>query len=262
LAQVCGLGVWHTFFAVHSLFFLASIMTTFQVKLGGAWKDYSAGTDNVLRHAFMSGLREVKIHNHGKEYICNFERMVQINTDTKAERSIRPPQDCKPPSKTKSPVESSSKAKRVPPGETTVLNVPPGAQGSTIHIPHPKVEGAQIAVNVSATARDGQAMLVPVPSEDELRPVSAASKSQWATGKTQWPKEWTYGAKIASGAAGVAAIGGLAVGGAMFGESVASHGFDATIDAIGDGFEDAGDFIVDTADDVGGHLGDFLADLF
>merc|ERR1719456_623189 len=80
--------------------------------------------------------------------------MVQINRDSGKERSIRQPMKWKPPSK---PL--------VPAGPTTVVNVPPGSPGTTIQVPHPRVKGAFISVNVPASAKPGQAMLVPVPRE-------------------------------------------------------------------------------------------------
>merc|ERR1719201_1335324 len=80
--------------------------------------------------------------------------MVQINRDSGKERSIRQPMKWKAPSK---PL--------VPAGPTTVINVPPGSPGTTIQVPHPRVKGAFISVNVAASAKPGQAMLVPVPPE-------------------------------------------------------------------------------------------------
>merc|ERR1719326_1874798 len=80
--------------------------------------------------------------------------MVQINRDSGKERKIRQPMKWKAPSK---PL--------VPAGPTTVINVPPGSPGTTIQVPHPGVKGAFIAVNVPASAKPGQAMLVPVPPE-------------------------------------------------------------------------------------------------
>merc|ERR1719181_1257790 len=84
--------------------------------------------------------------------------MVQLNTDTAKERKIRQPRKWKAPAK---PL--------VPAGPTTVVNVPPGSPGSTIQVPHPRAKGAFISVIVPASAKPGQAMLVPVP------PVTAAS---------------------------------------------------------------------------------------
>merc|ERR1719408_807195 len=80
--------------------------------------------------------------------------MVQINTDTRKERQIRAPRNWKPPSK---PL--------VPAGPTTVITVPAGSPGTTIQVPHPRVKGAFISVKVPASAKPGQAMLVPVPPE-------------------------------------------------------------------------------------------------
>merc|ERR1740133_251345 len=79
--------------------------------------------------------------------------MVQINKDTGKQRSIHQPKKWKAPSK---PL--------VPAGPTTVINVPRGSPGTTIQVPHPGVKGAFISVNVPASAKAGQAMLVPVPA--------------------------------------------------------------------------------------------------
>merc|ERR1719352_1510078 len=80
--------------------------------------------------------------------------MVQINRDSGKERQIRQPMKWKAPSK---PL--------VPAGPTTVVNVPRGSPGTTIQVPHPRVKGAFISVSVPASAKVGQAMLVPVPAE-------------------------------------------------------------------------------------------------
>merc|ERR1719353_184858 len=61
--------------------------------------------------------------------------MVQINKGTGKSRAIRAPNKWKAPSK---PL--------VPPGKTTVVNVPRGAPGTTIHVPYPGKVGAFIAV--------------------------------------------------------------------------------------------------------------------
>merc|ERR1719171_1142326 len=78
--------------------------------------------------------------------------MVQINTGTGKTRAIRAPNKWKAP---KEPL--------VPPGKTTVVNVPRGAPGTTVQVPYPGIPGAFIAVNVPKSAKPGQAMLVPVP---------------------------------------------------------------------------------------------------
>mmetsp|Transcript_88490 Transcript_88490/g.162152 ORF Transcript_88490/g.162152 Transcript_88490/m.162152 type:complete len:235 (+) Transcript_88490:69-773(+) len=234
-------------------------MSHFQVKLGGDWKDYSRDEDKILKRAFMAGFPTAKFHLRGQDYIYEFRRMVQINKDTKKERSIRAPKNWKPPSK---PL--------VPAGPTTVINVPPGAPGTTIQVPHPKLPGAFIAVSVPASAKVGQAMLVPVPAAAVTaagEPTQPAKSDAPASKKSKGG--WSTGAKVAAGAAGVAAVGGLAVGGVVLGEHIAEHGLDATVDAVGDGLEDAGEaigdfavdageFVVDAAEDVG----DFVMDLF
>merc|ERR1719247_142896 len=90
--------------------------------------------------------------------------MVQINRDSGKERRIRQPLRWKAPSK---PL--------VPAGPTTVINVPPGSPGTTIQVPHPRVKGAFISVNVPASAKPGQAMLVPVPPEAAARAAVTSS---------------------------------------------------------------------------------------
>merc|ERR1719326_2375859 len=170
--------------------------------------------------------------------------MVQINRDTGKERQIRQPLKWKAPSK---PL--------VPPGPTTVVNVPRGSPGTTIQVPHPRVKGAFISVNVPASAKPGQAMLVPVPSE------AAVSAAGTSASKTKSSGGWTTGGKVAAGTAAIVGVGGAAVGGAILGEHIAEHGLEATADAAGataDFAVDAGDFVVDAAEDVG----DFVMDLF
>merc|ERR1719456_861380 len=104
--------------------------------------------------------------------------MVQINRDTGKERQICQPLKWKAPSK---PL--------VPPGPTTVVTVPRGSPGTTIQVPHPRVKGAFISVNVPASAKPGQAMLVPVPPEAAVTATGTAppatkgdSAGGWSTG--------------------------------------------------------------------------------
>merc|ERR1719460_931969 len=118
--------------------------------------------------------------------------MVQINKDTGKERQIRQPLKWKAPSK---PL--------VPPGPTTVVNVPRGSPGTTIQVPHPRVKGAFISVNVPASAKPGQAMLVPVPQEAAI---SAAGTA---------PAEATKGSSGSWSTGGVVAAGTAAMGAAV-----------------------------------------------
>merc|ERR1740138_200227 len=70
--------------------------------------------------------------------------MVQVNKGTGKSRAIRAPNKWKAPTK---PL--------VPPGKTTVVNVPRGAPGTTIQVPYPGKPGAFIAVNVPKSAKPG-----------------------------------------------------------------------------------------------------------
>lgn len=201
----------------------------------------------------MTGFKTAKFNLRGQRYEYNFERMEQVNQATGKSRAIRPPRNWRPPS-----------APLVPAGRTTVVNVPSGAAGTTIQVPYPGKLGAFIAVKVPVSAKPGQAMLVPVPAE----PCYATE----AVGSVATParrSEWSTGAKVAGGAALVAGAGAAAVGGAILGEHIADHGWDATVDAAGDGLVDAGetigDWAVDAGDfvvDAGEDAGDFIMDLF
>jgi len=251
-------------------------MAKFQVKLGGEFKDYNNDEDKILKRAYMAGFPHAKFHLRGQNYTYDFGWMVRINRDTGKERRIRQPRKWKAPAK---PL--------VPPGPTTVVNVPPGSPGTTIQVPHPRVKGAFISVNVPASAKAGQAMLVPVPPKAAVTRAGAHMPTTKGVSDTSAPTSkaaevtdcgstggseagaWTTGGKVAAGTATVLGVGGAAVGGAILGEHIAEHGLDATVDAVGDGMEDAaeatgdffvdaGEFIVDAAEDVG----DFVMDLF
>merc|ERR1711977_496136 len=205
--------------------------------------------DKILKRAYMAGFPTAKFHLRGQNYHYDFRRMVQINRDTGKERQIRQPLKWKAPSK---PL--------VPPGPTTVVNVPRGSPGTTIQVPHPRRKGAFISVNVPASAKPGQAMLVPVPSE-----VAVTAAGTPTPAKAGGGGGWSTGGKVAA----IVGVGGAAVGGAILGEHIAEHGLEATVDAAGEGIVDAGEatadfavdageFVVDAAEDVG----DFVMDLF
>merc|ERR1719409_112158 len=129
--------------------------------------------------------------------------MVQINRDSGKERKIRQPMKWKSPSK---PL--------VPPGPTTVVTVPPGSAGTTIQVPHPRRKGEFISVNVPASAKPGQAMLVPVPSEAVVAAIDTPTPTKGGSGggpthKSASAGGWSTADKVALGAA----VGGAAVGG-------------------------------------------------
>merc|ERR1719162_936437 len=92
--------------------------------------------------------------------------MMQINKSTGKSRAIRAPNKWKAPRK---PL--------VPPGKTTVVNVPPGSPGTTIQVPYPGKPGAFIAVKVPKSAKPGQAMLVPVPDAPTCTGTAASAAS-------------------------------------------------------------------------------------
>merc|ERR1719352_569928 len=181
--------------------------------------------------------------------------MVQINKGTGKSRAIRAPNKWKAP-----------KAPLVPPGKTTVVNVPRGAPGTTIQVPYPGRPGAFIAVNVPKSAKPGQAMLVPVPDAPTYE-TTATSGGRGVASPAR--AGWSTGARVAGTTAAVVGVGAAAVGGAILGDHIAEHGFDATVEAVGDGLVDAGEAIGDFAVDAGEFVvdaaedaGDFIMDLF
>merc|ERR1711970_1120403 len=128
-----------------------------------------------------TGFRTAKFCLRGQSYIYDFGKMKQVNCASGKERSIRQPRKWKAPAK---PL--------VPAGPTTVINVPRGSPGTTIQVPHPRVKGAFISVNVPASAKPGQAMLVPVPPEAAVA----------ATGAVPTPaKAGSGGGKVAASTA-------------------------------------------------------------
>jgi len=236
-------------------------MSSFQVELGGHWQDYTKEEDKILKRAYMAGFPKAKFRLRGQEYEYDFSSMQQINRSTGKSRNIRPPfRKDKKTGKDKPWARPS--APIVPPGETTVITVPAGTPGTTIQIPYPGKPDKLISVNVPASAKVGQAMLVPVPKLGEAGVVDAPKAPSGGGGMST-------GGKILTGAAVVVGVGGAAVGGAILGEHIAEHGIDATVDAVGDGLEDVGeaigDFAVDAGEfivDAGEDVGDFIMDLF
>mmetsp|Transcript_57006 Transcript_57006/g.106935 ORF Transcript_57006/g.106935 Transcript_57006/m.106935 type:complete len:251 (+) Transcript_57006:98-850(+) len=245
----------------------------FQVKLGGNWKDYSGNEDKIIKRAYLAGFPHAKYKLRGQQYEVDFKSMNQKNMRSGKSREIRPPFKWKQPAK---PI--------VEPGPTFCIKVPAGSPGTTIHVPHPQQKGQYIAVNVPATAKVGAAMLVPIPKDADLpKPVETPTPSAPAAPAapaTEEKKGWSTGAKVAAGTAGVVAVGGLAVAGAVLGEHIAEEGWDATMAELGDVAADAGDAIAGAAEDAGEAIagaaedagewiagaaedvGDFVMDLF
>jgi len=236
---------------------------SFQVMLGGSWKDYDKQEDKILKRAYLAGFGNAKYHLRGQSYEVDFKKMTQKNTSTGKTREIRPPFKWKAPEK---PVTA--------PGPTFCITVPKGAPGTTIQVPHPKNEGQMIAVNVPPTAKVGQAMLVPIPpGEPAALPEASVTGTYSPPEKAEEPKPgkkgWSTGTKVAAAAGGAMVVGGLAVGGALLGEHIAEEGWDATMADLGDAATGAGDAVaegaesaVDWAGDAAESAGDFIMDLF
>jgi len=234
----------------------------FQVKLSGEWKDYSGDEDKILKRAYLAGFPNARYKLRGQSYEIDFKNMLQKNVKSGKERNMRAPYKWKPPS-----------APIVPSGPTTCIKVPEGAAGTTIQVPHPKDKTSSISVDVPASAKTGQAMLVPVPPVEPSAPAAPADVVK------EKSEGYSTGAKVAM-AGGVVAAGGVAVAGAVLGAHIAEEGWDATMADLGDGLEAAGGAIADTAEEAGGAIaevaedgvdwagdaadaaGDFIMDLF
>merc|ERR1719263_1815927 len=121
--------------------------------------------------------------------------MVQVNKGTGKSRAIRAPNKWKAPTK---PL--------VPPGKTTVVNVPHGAPGTTIQVPYPGKPGAFIPVNVPKSAKPGQAMLVPVPDTPTYA-TTATVDAHGSGASAASSAGWSTGAKVAAGSAAVVGVG-------------------------------------------------------
>jgi len=156
---------------------MAAKAAHFQVMLSGKWTDYAADEDKILKRAYLAGFPNAKYKLRGQAYEVTFVdgAAKQKNTTTGKSRDIRPP------FKWKAPEKPITKA-----GPTFCISVPPGSPGTTIQVPHPKIKGAFIAVNVPASAKVGQAMLVPIP---EGTTTSAIPQSEIKGSFTPQPAE-------------------------------------------------------------------------
>lgn len=213
----------------------------FQVKLGGDFKNYEADEDKMLKRAYLSGAPNAKYSVRGQKYEVNFQKSTQKNSSTSKEREIRPPFKWKPP----------AGGQLVKTGPTMCIKVPPGAPGKIIQVPVGR-SGKLVAVNVPATAKVGQSMLVPIPQGkpatikivEPSAAEAAAVEKMSPCEKAKAKKKWSTGGKVAAGTAGLAVLGGVAVGGAILGEHIAEEGLDATVDDLGDTVATVGDHIV------------------
>lgn len=216
----------------------------FQIKLSGEWKDYDKTGDKILKRAYLAGFPHAKYKLRGQEYDINFEKHSQKNNKTGKTREIRPPFKWSAPA---TPI--------VPAGQTMCVKVPPGGAGTTIQVPHPakEMKGQFIAVNVPATAKPGQAMLVPVPGKDEKPitvPDDAPAPPAAAAGQPAKKTGWSTGAKVAAGGAAVVGIGGVAVAGAVMGEHLVEGDFEGAVDALADFGADIGGAVEGAAGDI------------
>jgi len=238
---------------------------SFQVKLSGEWKDYTKDGDKILKRAYLAGFPKARYTLGKQNYEVNFKDMKQKNLASGKSRQIRPPRKWSQPAK---PIVAA--------GPTFCIKVPPGSAGTDIQVPHPRAKGQFITVTVPASAKVGQAMLVPIPKVDPAAsapapaPAPAPATAPAASSAPAAPPVaetggMSTGAKVATGAA-VVAVGGLAVAGALLGEHIAEEGWDATMAELGDVAEVAGEHIVDAAETTGdtiagaaGDAGDWLA---
>ncbi|CAE8735808.1 unnamed protein product [Polarella glacialis] len=237
---------------------------SFQVKLSGEWKDYAKDEDKILKRAYLAGFPHARYTLRKQKYEVNFRDMQQKNLASGKSRQMRAPHKWSQPAK---PIVEA--------GPTFCIKVPPGSAGTAIQVPHPRAKGQFITVNVPASAKVGQAMLVPIPKVDPAAPAPAPAPAPASAPAPAAPSApsapaadkggMSTGAKVATGAA-VVAVGGLAVAGALLGEHIAEEGWDATMADLGDVAEMAGEHIVDAGEtageaiaDAAGDAGDWLA---
>eukprot|EP00419_Tripos_fusus_P031646 CAMPEP_0172779376 /NCGR_PEP_ID=MMETSP1074-20121228/202385_1 /TAXON_ID=2916 /ORGANISM="Ceratium fusus, Strain PA161109" /LENGTH=496 /DNA_ID=CAMNT_0013616335 /DNA_START=45 /DNA_END=1538 /DNA_ORIENTATION=+ len=156
--------------------------TGFQVELSGDWTSCSAEEDKILRRAYLSGFPHARYSVRGQKYETDFQNMKQTNLSTGKERQIRPPHELKAPS---APITK--------PGPATCITVPPGSPGTTIQVPNPEDKQTVIAVDVPATARVGQAMLVPH-WERAPNPPTSRIEGPVSTHHKAWPRHLHHSA--------------------------------------------------------------------
>jgi len=212
----------------------------FQITLSGQWEDYDKQEDMVLKRAYLVGQPNARFSLRGQQYEYNFKKMIQKNLGTKKVREIRPPYGMTAP-----------KQALLPKGSMVVLTVKKGQAGQTIEIPDPNNPGKKVQVNVPKGARPGSKMAVPVPEKgEEIEKVQERQKSH------------STGAKIAMGTAGVAAVGGLAVGGVILGDHLTDGAVGDAIGVdIGGAVADAGAAVEGAAGDVAEAAAPVLADV-
>ncbi|CAE8635784.1 unnamed protein product [Polarella glacialis] len=264
--------------------------SSFQVKLGREWTNYTQDEDKILKRAYLAGFPHARYTLRKQKYEANFKDMIQKNLSSGKLREIRPPFKWSQPAK---PIVEA--------GPTFCMKVPPGSPGTAIQVPHPRAKGSFITVNVPASAKVGQAMLVPIPKVELSVPVPEPSAppaaepaavpaaetpsappatKPSATPAAEKKSGMSTGAKVATGAGVAVVVGGLAVAGAVLGEHIAEEGWDATMAELGDVASTAGEHIVGAAETAGGAIaegagdagewiagaagdtGDFVMDLF
>lgn len=202
---------------------------SFQVMLGGQWKDYDKSEDENIKKAFLVGHPHAQYSLRGQSYKYDFQQLKQINLDSGKERQIRAP-----------PGMSQPKSPLVPPGPMIIIQVP-NTPGTKMEISDPANKGSTITVAIPPGSKPGQKMAVPVPAGGEK--VEDVVKRQ---------RGWSTGAKVAAGAAGV---GALAVGGVILGEHLSDGAVsdwfdDAGAGDVGDAVEAATDWTEGAAEDV------------
>jgi len=207
----------------------------FQVELEGEFKDYRADEDAALKRAFLVGQPNARYQIRDNDYEYHFaDKMIQINKKTGKQRKIRPPWKMFPP---KEPL--------LPAGPMVVIAVPPGGSGS-IDIEDPNNPGKRITVALPPGAKPGAKIAVPIPGKGE-------SVADVVDKQKKHGSQWSTGAKIAAGAAGV---GALAVGGIVLGEHLSGGAISSWADAeLMPGVEAAGEWATGAAEAVGDWAG-------
>lgn len=156
-------------------------MAHFQIRLSGAWENFTAKEDQLLKEVFSAGYPKLWATVRCDLYEFDFVTMEQKNTRTRKVRSIRPPYRAKP----------ASNPSVLP--AVLVVEVPSGTAGSLIHVSHPSENGREIPVWVPPEACAGQRMMVHVTAQEDEFATPNPLEEVWELARNDVPFEPTAG---------------------------------------------------------------------
>jgi len=139
-----------------------------------------------------------------------------------------------------------------------------------MRVQHPRRKGKFFEVVVPASAKVGEAILVPLPTDVPLEDVTASAASPALhvasdeavrvpiaeqavdahAAAQSAGRGWSTGGKVAAAAGGAVLVGGLAAAGALLGEHVMEDGWGATAAELQDDFHTVGERISTGAEEA------------